>query len=408
MRLGSIISETLRNIASGTAHALTMFLAVLFAGTLLGGYEAMSVMRLETEAAVRIRAFADVKTVVGGNVDGLACDRLSDHGDPSFISGAMRSGPQVVPLATKGIELSSYEVTAGMIRLITAEDPQEVPNPSGVWVSSDVSHDFGLVKGSRMQTNHGTVTVAGVFDWPNDGRDMRFAYAMIAPAASSGGVFQECWAKQWPQSDQMDELLLSTATKNPKSEMRPGVTALNKGFDAHYDAQKGYLTRVTRWMPYLGLAVGLLLGVISVRRRRLEYAGALHSGESKGAQLLGIELESLIWGRSRHARDMRAALRVRAAHVAVRPSCRVAGRRSYAARVAGRSARLLAVDGIGDPTDAAVPLLQEPVAPNPVSLRQSHLVFQGHHARRGGRHLLREGRVGLRTGDDTVKNRCHI
>lgn len=135
MRLGSIISETLRNIASGTAHALAMFLAVLFAGTLLGGYEAMSVMRLETEAAVRIRAFADVKTVVGGNVDGLACDRLSDHGDPSFISGAMRSGPQVVPLATKGIELSSYEVTAGMIRLITAEDPQEVPNPSGVWVS---------------------------------------------------------------------------------------------------------------------------------------------------------------------------------------------------------------------------------------------------------------------------------
>ena len=128
-----------RNIASGTAHALAMFLAGLFAGTLLGGYEAMSVMRLETEAAVRIRAFADVKTVVGGNVDGLACDRLSDHGDPSFISGAMRSGPQVVPLATKGIELSSYEVTAGMIRLITAEDPQEVPDSSGVWVSSDVS-----------------------------------------------------------------------------------------------------------------------------------------------------------------------------------------------------------------------------------------------------------------------------
>ena len=131
MRLGSIISETLRNIASGTAHALVMFLAVLFAGTLLGGYEAMSVMRLETEAAVRIRAFADVKTVVGGNVDGLACDRLSDHGDPSFISGAMRSGPQVVPLATKGIELSSYEVTAGMMRLITAGDPQEVPDSSG-------------------------------------------------------------------------------------------------------------------------------------------------------------------------------------------------------------------------------------------------------------------------------------
>ena len=230
--------------------------------------------------------------VVGEDVYVIEVNPRSSRTVP-YISKV--TGIPIVPLATKGIELSSYEVTAGMIRLITAEDPQEVPDSSGVWVSSDVSHDFGLVKGSRMQTNHGTVTVAGVFDWPNDGRDMRFAYAMIAPAASSGGVFQECWAKQWPQSDQMDELLLSTATKNPKSEMRPGVTALNKGFDAHYDAQKGYLTRVTRWMPYLGLAVGLLLGVISVRRRRLEYAGALHSGESKGAQLLGIELESLIW-----------------------------------------------------------------------------------------------------------------
>lgn len=32
-----------------------------------------------------------------------------------------------------------------------------------------------------------------------------------------------------------------------------------------------------------------------VRRRRLEYAGALHSGQSKGAQLLGIGVETGVW-----------------------------------------------------------------------------------------------------------------
>ncbi|MFR3542467.1 MAG: hypothetical protein ACLTUB_01750 [Bifidobacterium longum] len=87
MRLGSIISETLRNIASGTAHALTMFLAVLFARHPARRIRGDVGHGLETEAAVRIRAFADVKTVVGGNVDGLACDRLSDHGDRRSFPG---------------------------------------------------------------------------------------------------------------------------------------------------------------------------------------------------------------------------------------------------------------------------------------------------------------------------------
>lgn len=52
---------------------------------------------------------------------------------------------------------------------------------------------------------------------------------------------------------------------------------------------------MTRWMPWLGLVVGLVFGAFGVRRRRLEYAGALHSGQSKGAQLLEIAVETLIW-----------------------------------------------------------------------------------------------------------------
>lgn len=45
----------------------------------------------------------------------------------------------------------------------------------------------------------------------------------------------------------------------------------------------------------MGLAIGVLVGVFGVRRRRLEYAGALHSGQSKGAQLLGIGVETGVW-----------------------------------------------------------------------------------------------------------------
>ena len=52
MRLGSVLSEALRNIGSGVSRAFAMFLAVLLSGTLLGGYEAMTVIDLESQACL--------------------------------------------------------------------------------------------------------------------------------------------------------------------------------------------------------------------------------------------------------------------------------------------------------------------------------------------------------------------
>ena len=78
MRLGSVLSEALRNIGSGVSRAFVMFLAVLLSGRLLGGYEMMNVIGLESEAVQRINADADVNAIVGGTVDGDACDRLTD------------------------------------------------------------------------------------------------------------------------------------------------------------------------------------------------------------------------------------------------------------------------------------------------------------------------------------------
>ena len=144
------------------------------------------------------------------------------------------------------------------------------------------------------QTREGTTRVAGVFDWPNDGRDTRFAYAFIVPVSASASTFDECWVKQWPVDGRTENLLYATLVAGSGSS-NAGVTQVNKGFDAHYDARASYVNRSTRWMPWVGLAIGVLVGVFGVRRRRLEYAGALHSGQSKGAQLLGIGVETGVW-----------------------------------------------------------------------------------------------------------------
>ena len=133
MRLRSVLSEALRNIGAGVSHALLMFAAVLFASTLLGGYEAANVVGLEPEVLQRINAYADVGAIVGGTVDGAACDRLADAGGGVMgtLAGAMRAGQQIVPLATPGKDISSYEVTPGMIRMIARNTKTDV---SGVCI----------------------------------------------------------------------------------------------------------------------------------------------------------------------------------------------------------------------------------------------------------------------------------
>lgn len=65
MRLRSVLSEALRNIGAGVSHALLMFAAVLFASTLLGGYEAANVVGLETEVLQRINAYAELAPSLG-------------------------------------------------------------------------------------------------------------------------------------------------------------------------------------------------------------------------------------------------------------------------------------------------------------------------------------------------------
>ena len=309
MRLASILSEAMLNIGSGAARAAVWFLAVAVAGTLIGGFEALAVIGQERAAVTRIRAAADVTTIVSpvSVIDGASCDRLVEADGGPQSAGAMREGEQITPRSTPGRSIGSYEVTAGMIGLLAAAGGDGSvdtaaggsaadADPTGVWVSSTLAHDFGWAKGVTIETDHGDIPVAGVFDWPNDGRDTRFAYALIVPATADAKPFSECWAKQWPRTDAVESLLATTAIAGESTtQTLPGATMLNKSLDRGWNAAALYETRMTRMLLWAALAVGLVIGVASVHRRRLEYAGALHCGQRKSDQLLAALVETLVW-----------------------------------------------------------------------------------------------------------------
>ena len=267
MRLASILSEAMRNIGSGAARAAVWFLAVAVAGTLIGGFEALAVIGQERDAVTRIRAAADVTTIVSpvSVIDGAACDRLVDADGGPQAAGAMREGDQITPRSTPGRSIGSYEVTAGMIGLLAAAggdgsvdtaDGEETAggaadaDPTGVWVSATLAHDFGWARSVRIETDHGDIPVAGIFDWSNDVRDTRFAYAFIVPATADAKPFSECWAKQWPRTDAVESLLTTTAIAGKSTtQTLPGTTMLNKSLDRGWNAAALYETRMTRMLP---------------------------------------------------------------------------------------------------------------------------------------------------------------
>ncbi|RSX56147.1 hypothetical protein D2E26_0710 [Bifidobacterium dolichotidis] len=298
MKLRSIWTESLRNIGSGTSHAISLALAFLIIATLLGGYGASTVIAMQGEAQERIATLGDTDAIMGGTVDGVTCDQLSKlHHSTIQQSGALSAKADLIEMkATPGSQVQSFTVSPGMIELVASASGKggdQTVDTSGTWASQSVAEEFGLTTGSIIQTTQGEERIAGIYDWPNDGRDTKLGFALLMPHPASQNDYGECWARQWPHSDRTSELLYSTiADADPQNPS--GILPVNRTLSSNYDANNSYLKRDTAFMPVIALAIGCFIGVVAVRSRRLEYAGALHSGQTKASQIAGIGIEVTI------------------------------------------------------------------------------------------------------------------
>lgn len=304
MKIRSIISEAARNITTGTSRAVLFMLISVLSMLAFAGFDISMIHNIEQQSLARIQAYADTSAVVGGAVDGKSCDGLAGLNDVSAYSGGLRQSRDIALVATPGKTISSYEVTPGFLRMLvlsdeslgTSSQASSRIDARGVWISRLVSRDFGLVKGSTLYTSNGTVRVAGVFSWPNDGRDTRLGYAIISVGSSSRN-YDECWVKQWPNGQIADSQIMATLVISSRTSDNSsiGITRINKGYDSHFNPHELFRHRISRFAPLIVFALGILVGLFSVHRRRLEYAGALHAGQTKLAQVTEILCETIVW-----------------------------------------------------------------------------------------------------------------
>lgn len=290
MRLHEILVEAARNLRSGTARAgvLAAVLAVIATG--LSFVDVQAVNTLQHKALDFDRSGASTRVLaVDASVDAASCRALRSVAGVR-ATGALKARGVISALALPANTLPAYVVSPQLgdvlgVRQVRAE---------GVWLPEPLAATLHVSPGDVLPTTEGPMTVAGLYPYPKDGRDARLAYAVLVPSATQA-AFDECWARIWPANPRLDDLLRGTAVIDPGATQNLVIGQLNNNFGADIDPSGDYHARPTRFAGIGTALVAFALGLFVARRRRLEYASALHAGQARSAQVATAVAETVCW-----------------------------------------------------------------------------------------------------------------
>ena len=293
MRFSSVAGEAWRNLVTGTTRALVYAACFVAVIGVIGCVDVRAVVGVLQQAEHFRESGAAVHIVKAeGMIDGRRCDVLSGV-EGITSAGALRQGSPVRFWAMPNSSVQTVEVTPGLLGILPTITQMQTGSSTGVWLSADLAETLGASPGSLLQSSAGPVTVAGVYTWPNDGRARDLGYAMITPVPADGR-FSQCWAAVWPPPADGAGLIY-TSVQSWGTDSQISVGQLNASLGSTFDTTTLLAHRVTASAPWAALVVGLVLGWIAVRSRRLELASALHADVTTPTLAIQISLETLAW-----------------------------------------------------------------------------------------------------------------
>ncbi|MBW3093614.1 ABC transporter permease [Bifidobacterium sp. 82T10] len=282
--------EAWRSIVSGTSHTFAATLVLALGIAFLFGMDLAQTNRLINESRTYAQSGAATVTItLRHGIDGAACEGLAGVNGVQ-AAGALRQADRKITFATlPSTGIPTYETTPGAVGLFSpalADDGDGM----GVILSSDVADALGAQAGRTMALKgSGQVRVRGVYEYPDDGRDSQYSYAVLEPV-NSAQPFDVCMVRTWPVPDSIDTLVYLAANVTSK-EQRPQVSQLNTRFGSTPPSANLFNERLTAFAPWVMLVVAFALGFVMIRVRRLEFASALHAGLPKGVLVLQVLLE---------------------------------------------------------------------------------------------------------------------
>lgn len=321
MRLSGVISEAWRNLITGTTHACALALALALSVAILVGADLLTISRIQAQADEFVASGASTYTITyAGRIDPVACESLTSVNGVRAAGALRQANAKITFAVLPSTGVPAYEATEGAVALFAdatggaASDDNAVDFDDGaisngsaalaasdLWLSSEAAEPLQAVPGETIALKDGRqATVGGIYQWPDDGRTSGYSYAVLEPVPTDRAErFDSCWVKAWPVPENIESLLyLATVGDSAGGSQQQGravISQLNTSHGADLDAAALYHQRFTAWAPVVALAVGLLLGVVAIRMRRLELASALHCSVPKRALIAQLMVETCAW-----------------------------------------------------------------------------------------------------------------
>lgn len=289
MRLSSTWGEAWRNLLGGTSRALLWaLLLALSVGTLAALDERAVASILRGGEEFREAGGATQVLSAPGGIDAARCEALSRTPGVK-ASGALRPTAASRLAALPATEVPTFEVTTGMAALLETSD-----DTAGVLLPATLDATLGHPSEVTLRGGASTA-VAGVYDFPEDGREATLAYALLTPAPALG-AFDACWITIWPPDPALAGLArFALLPSDPTQPVEASQRQLNARLGETYDTHALLATRITRPAHYAAAFLGLVLGFAALRARRLELASARHAGVSAPALALQGVIETAAW-----------------------------------------------------------------------------------------------------------------
>ena len=296
MRVSSVVSEAMRNLVSGTTRAAVLAVVFMVAVGTVAMVDVRSMISIVQGAAQYRAAGASVHVLKAeGSIDGRRCDALSSTGVLTHASAMRRSGTLQI-LNMPASQITVVEATPGIasfLSVVAQPVGYDTDINGGVWLSADLAQVLGVAPGRIVHTARGKVIVVAVFTWPDDGRARDLGYTILIPVPADG-VFDQCWTEAWPSSDDLAHLAYVSLISGAQ-QSQVTFAQLNPSFGSDYDIAGLLAHRLTARAPWASALIGLSLGYVAVRLRRLEIASALHARVSKVDVIWQLLFETVMW-----------------------------------------------------------------------------------------------------------------
>ena len=314
MRPLSLLQEAWLNVRSGTTKAgLFSVLAALLGSTLIIA-DAAFIQQLSAAAEMYQAAGASTQTVIAeGRVDGEGCTALSQISGVQAAGAIRKAQSELEPAALPSSSIPYFETTPGFgVLLGTSANAT-----GGLLISDQVAQTLQLSTGDTIairrhsanqqaEATSSPAEVGGTYAYPDDGRVSGYGYAVLAETAAtndSAGTaseatkrFDECWVRMWPESASIRSQLTGVVITESAEEAPPALSKLNNSLGDEFSGRAQFEDRITRFAPAVGVLVGVGIGFVAVRFRRIHLASALHAGMRRRDLAVMLGLEQVLWG----------------------------------------------------------------------------------------------------------------